>query len=75
MEDPFHSQPPDDSEPNPQITQGVNGDRNQAIGQAIDSTIVNFAGDGQVINLTINDRIPTASLPALNIVVMWRVIK
>jgi hypothetical protein len=51
------------------IQQDLKSDRNQAIGQAIDSTIVNFAGDGQVINLTINDRIPTASLPPSNIVV------
>jgi hypothetical protein len=60
---------PDDRNPHPQIKQDLKGDRNQAIGQAIDSTIVNFAGDGQVINLTINDRIPTASLPPSNIVV------
>jgi NACHT domain len=60
---------PDDRNPHPQIQQDLKGDRNQAIGQAIDSTIVNFAGDGQVINLTINDRIPTASLPPSNIVV------
>jgi NACHT domain len=60
---------PDDRNPHLQIQQDLNGDRNQAIGQAIDSTIVNFAGDGQVINLTINDRIPTASLPPSNIVV------
>jgi hypothetical protein len=60
---------PDDRNPHPQIKQDLKGDRNQAIGQAIDSTIVNFAGDGQVINLTINDRISTASLPPLNIVV------
>jgi hypothetical protein len=60
---------PDDRNPRPQIQQNLKGDRNQAIGQAIDSTIVNFAGDGQVINLTINDRIPTASLPPSNIVV------
>lgn len=60
---------PDDRNPHPQTQQDLKGDRNQAIGQAIDSTIVNFAGDGQVINLTINDRIPTASLPPSNIVV------
>jgi NACHT domain len=60
---------PDDRNPHPQIQQDLKGDRNQAIGQAIDSTIVNFAGDGQVINLTINDRIPTASLPPSHIVV------
>jgi hypothetical protein len=60
---------PDNRNPHPQIQQDLKGDRNQAIGQAIDSTIVNFAGDGQVINLTINDRIPTASLPPSNIVV------
>jgi hypothetical protein len=60
---------PDDRNPHPQIQQDLKGDRNQAIGQAIDSTIVNFAGDGQVINLTINDRIPTASLPPSNVVV------
>jgi NACHT domain len=60
---------PNDRNPHPQIQQDLKGDRNQAIGQAIDSTIVNFAGDGQVINLTINDRIPTASLPPSNIVV------
>jgi NACHT domain len=69
MEDPAPPPSEDDSDPNPEIKQGVNGDRNQVIGQAIDSTIVNFAGDGQVINLTINDRIPTASLPPSNIVV------
>jgi NACHT domain len=60
---------PDNRNPQLQIQQNLKGDRNQAIGQAIDSTIVNFAGDGQVINLTINDRIPTASLPPSNIVV------
>jgi NACHT domain len=60
---------PDDPNPHPQIQQDLKGDRNQAIGQAIDSTIVNFAGDVHVINLTINDRIPTASLPPSNIVV------
>jgi predicted NACHT family NTPase len=60
---------PDDRNPHPQIQQDLKGDRNQAIGQAIDSTIVNFAGDGQVINLTINDRIPPASLPPSHIVV------
>jgi GTPase SAR1 family protein len=60
---------PDDPNPHPQIQQDLKGDRNQAIGQAIDSRIVNFAGDGQVINLTIHDRIPTASLPPSNIVV------
>ncbi len=67
MADPPHL--PDDQNPHPQIQQDLKGDRNQAIGQANDSTIVNFAGDGQVINLTIPDRIPTASLPPSNIVV------
>jgi hypothetical protein len=33
------------------------------IGQAIDSTIVNFAGEGQVIHLTIHDRVPEQSAP------------
>jgi hypothetical protein len=60
---------PDDPNPHSQIKQDLKSDRNQAIGQAIDSTIVNFTGDRQVINLTINDRIPTASLPPSNIVV------
>ena len=59
MEDPALSPSADDLDPDFQIQQHLKGDRNQAIGQAIDSTIVNFAGDGQVINLTINDRIPT----------------
>jgi hypothetical protein len=36
--------------------------------KAIDSTIINFASDRQVINLTIDDRISTASLPTSNIV-------
>ncbi len=53
----------------PQIQQNVEGDRNQVIEQAIDSTILNFAGDGQVITLSIHDRIPAASLPPSNIVV------
>jgi predicted NACHT family NTPase len=67
MEDP--PQLPNDTNPHPQIQQDLKGDRNQTIGQANDSTIINFAGDGQVINLTINDRIPTASLPPSHIVV------
>jgi hypothetical protein len=67
MEDP--PQLTNDPNPHIQIQQDLKGDRNQAIGQANDSTIVNFAGDGQVINLTINDRIPAASLPPSNIVV------
>jgi hypothetical protein len=36
--------------------------------KAIDRTIFNFAGDRQVINLTIDDQISTASLPPSNIV-------
>jgi hypothetical protein len=52
---------PDDRNPHPQIQQDLKGDRNQAI----DSTIVNFAGDGQVINLTINDRIPSCIAPTV----------
>jgi hypothetical protein len=60
---------PDDRNPHPQIQQDLKGDRNQAIGQAIDSTIVNFAGDVHIVNLSIPDRIPTASLPPSNIVV------
>ena len=60
---------PADPNPYPQIQQTLKGDRIFTIGQVIDSTLVNFAGDGQVINLTINDRIPTASLPPSNIVV------
>lgn len=55
-----HSNPSND---NPQIDQAVKGDHNQVIGQAIDSTIVNFAGEGQVISLTIHERIPEASAP------------
>jgi NACHT domain len=69
MEDRSCPSPKPGSETKLQIEQNVDGDRNQTIGQAIDSTIINFAGDGQVINLTINDRIPTASLPPSNIVV------
>jgi NACHT domain len=69
MEDPASSPPNNNSDPHPQIQQDLKGDRNQGIGQAIDSTIVNFAGDGQVINLTINDRIPAASLPPSHILV------
>lgn len=45
------------------IQQNVQGDRSQVIGQAIDSTIVNFAGEGQVIHLTIHDRVPEQSAP------------
>ena len=52
-----------DSDPKLQIQQNLKGDRNQIIGQAIDSTIFNFAGEGQVISLTINDRVPAASAP------------
>lgn len=50
--------PDDSSDSSPQIQQRLTGDRNQMIGQAIESTIVNFAGEGQVINLTVYDRIP-----------------
>jgi NACHT domain len=53
--------PPPDSDP--QIKQDVKGDHNQVIGQAIDSTIVNFAGEGQIINLNIHERIPAAFAP------------
>ncbi len=44
---------PEDRNPHPQIQQDLKGDRDQAIGQAIDSTIVNFVGDRQTIDLTI----------------------
>lgn len=50
---------PDSSDPSLSIRQTLDGDRNQVIGQAIDSTIMNFAGEGQVINLTVYDHIPT----------------
>ena len=49
---------PDSSDPSLSIRQTLDGDRNQVIGQAIDSTIVNFAGEGQVIHLTVYDHIP-----------------
>ncbi|MDX2242161.1 MAG: NACHT domain-containing protein [Leptolyngbyaceae cyanobacterium bins.302] len=58
MSDPSVSQSSDSPEPSPQIQQDLTGDRNQVIGQAINSTLVNFAGEGQVINLTIYDRVP-----------------
>jgi hypothetical protein len=59
--------PPPESDP--QIKQDVTGDRNQSIGQAIDSTIVQFSGDGQVVNLTIHERVPESSVPTpINIV-------
>jgi NACHT domain len=54
--------PPIPSEP--QIRQDVKGDRNQVIAQAIDSTIVEFAGDGQVINMTIHERVPERFVPS-----------
>lgn len=53
----------DDLDKGLQIEQDVKGDRNQVIGQAIDSTVVNFAGEGQVIHLTIHDRVPENSAP------------
>jgi hypothetical protein len=59
MSDPSMS----DTSSNPQIEQQIRGDRNQVIGQAIDSTIVNFAGEGQVIHLTLHDRVPKQSAP------------
>jgi GTPase SAR1 family protein len=49
--------------PDNQIQQDATGDRNQVIGQVSDSTIVNFAGERQVINLTIHDRVPQSSVP------------
>lgn len=54
---------PDSPEMMPSIHQEVKGDRNQVIGQATNSTIVNFAGKGQVINLSIHDHIPEQSVP------------
>ena len=60
------TQPPSDAlDPPARIDQAATGDRNQVIGQAIDSTIVNFAGEGQVIHLTIHDRVPENSAPPL----------
>jgi hypothetical protein len=52
---------PDDANPNLQIQQNVNGGGNQVIAQVIGGVVIN--------HLTINDRIPTASLPPSNIVV------
>jgi hypothetical protein len=54
---------PDSSELTPAINQAVAGDHNQVIGQATDSTIVNFVGEGQMINLSIHDRIPEQVVP------------
>jgi len=59
------STPSDASDPSLHIQQEVKGDLNQVIGQAIDSTIVNFVGEGQVIHLTIHDRVPKQSAPPL----------
>jgi hypothetical protein len=39
---------PDDRNPHTQVQQDLKGDRHQAIGQAIDSPIVNFAGGGYI---------------------------
>jgi Cdc6-like AAA superfamily ATPase len=52
----------DQFSPGNRIQQDATGDRNQVIGRVSDSTIVN-AGEGQVINLTVHDRIPQSSVP------------
>ena len=49
----------------PSIQQNVTGDRNQAIGEVSGGTVANFSGEGQVINLTIHDRVPEESAPPL----------
>jgi NACHT domain len=59
---------PNKPNPNTYIQLDLDGNGNQAIGKAIDSTIVNFGGNGQVINVTVNDRIPAPLIPPSNIV-------
>ena len=56
------TQPPSDSlDPPAQIDQTTTGDRNQMIGQANHSTVIN----GEVIHLMIHDRVPENSAPPL----------
>ncbi|MCL1469687.1 NACHT domain-containing protein [Argonema antarcticum] len=56
------SQPSDASDPSLQTQQELKGDRNQAIGHSVNSTVVS----GQVVNLTVYDRPPIlrGQLPA-----------
>jgi NACHT domain len=63
MEDPSSSLSADDSDPSPKIEQNVTGKGSQVIGTVTGGTVIGR------IDITINDRIPTASLPPSNIVV------
>jgi NACHT domain len=63
MEDPSSPLSADESDPIPKIEQNVMGEGNQVIGTVTGGTVIGK------LNITITDRIPTASLPPSHIVV------